>query len=901
MLKNFTKTRATANRGSAMETRDHSKNGVSPKNQRSRRNLIIICLLSLVLCGAGNKAMGQTWNISDQTGTCGYSNVTAVLNQTNYTLTISGTGCMADFWCSMGGEAPWWPNHCAVIKTVIIESGVMNIGDRAFHNCINLESITIPNSVNIIGKQAFDSCTKLTTIIIPNSVTKIEGEAFKNCYALHTVIIDNGATNLNFVGYNSNQPCNPNATSDTYNWFAGCTSLKTLRLGRNLTNWHPSSSVSSPIYYIKNWLTTLIIGSPVTEIGNEAFNDCINLKNVEIEDKCTGNLRFVGIWGSTHGGHFLNTKIETLYLGRDLEAVNIGNVGTNGSPFANNSYLQSVTIGCCVTAINASSFEGCENLDSLFLCYEGKLESIGSSAFYGCSSLATPLNLPQGLITIDAAAFNYCSSLPSVFIPKTVLTIGNEAFNNCTNLKSVEIEDKCTGNLRFVGIWGSTHDGHFLNSRIETLYLGRDLEAANISNVGTNGSPFANNSYLKYVTIGCCVTKINDNSFKDCNNLESLTLCYDENLESIGSSAFSDCSSLATPLNLPQGVITIGAAAFKSCSNLPSVFIPKTVLTIGNEAFNYCTNLKTVKIEDKCTDNLRFVGIWGSTHDGHFLNSRIDTLYLGRDLEAANISNVGTNGSPFANNSYLKSVTIGNCVTKINDNSFHNCANISQITSYPCPHPIINNCNVFNGVSKNIPVILKDCACLTDYQTAQCWSEFANYQCFIPVTNIVLNVPTTITVGVPVTLSATVEPSNATNQDIIWSIEDAGTTGAEITGNILTTYADGNFIILATIIDGTRGNFTKTFGFSSVLGIADFTLSQITIYPNPTTGKVQITSDGLQIDDIEIFDIYSRKLLSFEPLVSPETTIDIAHFSAGVYFVKIHTKSGEVVRKVVKE
>jgi len=37
---------------------------------------------------------------------------------------------------------------------------------------------------------------------------------------------------------------------------------------------------------------------------------------------------------------------------------------------------------------------------------------------------------------------------------------------------------------------------------------------------------------------------------------------------------------------------------------------------------------------------------------------------------------------------------------------------------------------------------------ILNYQTAQCWSDFTNYQCFVPVTNIILNVPDTITVGV---------------------------------------------------------------------------------------------------------------------------------------------------------
>jgi len=38
MNQKFTKMKATAHSGSAMETRDHSKNGVTPKYQMSRIN-----------------------------------------------------------------------------------------------------------------------------------------------------------------------------------------------------------------------------------------------------------------------------------------------------------------------------------------------------------------------------------------------------------------------------------------------------------------------------------------------------------------------------------------------------------------------------------------------------------------------------------------------------------------------------------------------------------------------------------------------------------------------------------------------------------------------------------------------------------------------------------------------
>ena len=82
----------------------------------------------------------------------------------------------------------------------------------------------------------------------------------------------------------------------------------------------------------------------------------------------------------------------------------------------------------------------------------------------------------------------------------------------------------------------------------------------------------------------------------------------------------------------------------------------------------------------------------------------------------------------------------------------------------------------------------------------------------------------------------------------------------------------------------------------------DSLYENITIHPNPTTGELQVTSYGLQIDNIEIRDAFGR-IVSSHHLMTPSShhKIDISYLNSGVYFVKIITKQGEVVKKVVKQ
>jgi len=76
--------------------------------------------------------------------------------------------------------------------------------------------------------------------------------------------------------------------------------------------------------------------------------------------------------------------------------------------------------------------------------------------------------------------------------------------------------------------------------------------------------------------------------------------------------------------------------------------------------------------------------------------------------------------------------------------------------------------------------------------------------------------------------------------------------------------------------------------------------SNIKVYPNPSTGELSIENYELRIKNIEILDVSGRKLLSHISQLTPQISINISHLQAGIYFVKIITEQGEIVKKVVK-
>lgn len=116
-------------------------------------------------------------------------------------------------------------------------------------------------------------------------------------------------------------------------------------------------------------------------------------------------------------------------------------------------------------------------------------------------------------------------------------------------------------------------------------------------------------------------------------------------------------------------------------------------------------------------------------------------------------------------------------------------------------------------------------------------------------------------------------------------------------------------------VNGTSKGAISTFTFENVtangsieaifkeyVGINENVYGNINVYPNPTIGELRIENGKLRIEKITLFDVYGRNVLtSFVTLLSPETNLNISHLSTGIYFVKIRTEKGEVVRKVVKE
>jgi hypothetical protein len=114
---------------------------------------------------------------------------------------------------------------------------------------------------------------------------------------------------------------------------------------------------------------------------------------------------------------------------------------------------------------------------------------------------------------------------------------------------------------------------------------------------------------------------------------------------------------------------------------------------------------------------------------------------------------------------------------------------------------------------------------------------------FVPVTDIT-GVPTTTRGGTGLALTGTVAPTDATNQTIAWSVFDAGTTGATISGSTLNTTAAGTVTVRATVTNGLTASTDYTQDFIVTVSAPFVRVSDIIDVPTSATMGTDLALTG---------------------------------------------------------
>ena len=263
-------------------------------------------------------------------------------------------------------------------------------------------------------------------------------------------------------------------------------------------------------------ITSVVIESGVTSIGEYAFKQCTSLASVTIPTSVTniGKSAFEQC-----------SSLTTIDIPASVTTIGNGAFGRTG--------LTEIDIPASVTTLGSSVFMSCTNLTTVSI--PTSVTSIGQSVFYGCSNLKSA-NLPDNLTSIPSQLFYQCTSLEAITIPASVTSIGSSAFYGCNNasLTSISIPASVT----------SIESQAFRNC---TGLTSIDLPA-NLTTIGVYAFSGCNNASLTLISIPASVTSIGQSAFRNCSNLGTVTL---NSNPTIGTDAFTGIADgAAVTMNL---------------------------------------------------------------------------------------------------------------------------------------------------------------------------------------------------------------------------------------------------------------------------------------------------------------------------------------------------------------
>ena len=490
--------------------------------------------------GSAASGTGSGATSAAMSGDCGATgNESAVkwsFDKTSGTLTISGTGAMADFIFESNEDTRPWKEYADSITNVEISEGVTSIGNSAFRNLTALTTANIPASINKLGDHIYRGDTSLTTV--------------------------NWAEGFNAPTI-TDTDSNTGTYSGTYvptSMFDGCTSLGS---GEELSGWLPNSftGVGCAAFRGTQFTVKFDDWSNLNYIGAYAFSEMPNLDSFTLTDEIT-----IGLRGGMSNA-FTKSGLKSLTI--DVETV-------PGYFAYSASKLAKIVLTDKVTNINKGAFNSTAITE---LVIPSGVKKLGEWAFLNCSSLKKLTLL--GEITLEGVQFPGTSLEELVIGKDAVVTCTDDPFRGTgnypamTSLKKVSIlgtfisssADKDTKTFwrcfsRNAGLTEVVLSGKNVTNFSQSAFPNVTILSILGGEATLPGYTLGGDSKLEQVTIDVEKYSSQSGSFRYAKNLKTFRL--KANSATLDNRAFVECPSLMAVDLTECGSITYGDNTFGS-------------------------------------------------------------------------------------------------------------------------------------------------------------------------------------------------------------------------------------------------------------------------------------------------------------------------------------------------
>ncbi len=597
-------------------------------------------------------------------------------------------------------------SYCAKITDIQLGNKVTTIGDSAFNSCDGLTSVTLPDSVTTIGISAFADCENLTEInfganletigdyafsddalieelVLPEKLVSIGLGSFLNCAGLTDVSVNDGLQSIGHGAFLNSGIWIESPTNEVYvgNWLLGFKDTEDTQIDfKEGTHaiadnaFYQNTSLQAVVLpnsveiiglaaFAASNITSIIIGSGVKALGEQAFIGCESLINVILGSYDDGvengidesSLEVIGEYAFREC-----IKLDKIEIPDTVKTVSsyafrnsgIYNNAEGGVVYADN-WLVDYTAGLQgdvdvkdgTVGIANYAFVKCTGLTGITI--PASVKTIGKAAFYQCE-LLTSVDLPDTLEVIEDYTFYYCKSLKLFELPSSLVKIGRSAFYKCGTLYTQEeLENESNSDTLVIP--------NSVQSIGDYAFYGCGYMIP-----GEPGVPPALYG-IDILIIGNGVETIGANAFYEVTSLRRVT--FGESVETIGEKAFYKCTALAE-ISFNSGLVSIGTRAFYKCSAIEEVYLPSSVTEIGDYAFYKCLALDKLSLVDGLTDigSFAFYGC-----------EKLTELYIPKT-----VSVIGKQA--FRNCKGLLGVALGDSIVSIGEHAFYGCPTLTLYT-----------------------------------------------------------------------------------------------------------------------------------------------------------------------------------------------------------------------------
>ena len=542
--------------------------------------------------------------------------------------------------------------ECEGLTQVTFTEGLRTIGEGAFSNCTNLQAITIPANVQSIGAKAFEGMPSAVRCQVAwetpleiaegtfsNFETLAEGqvagilfvpEGTKSLYenatgwdfftiVLESSMDDYDATLITFtdpvvkqlaveawdkdgdrqISYDEAAAVTTlgNVFTDkkisSFNELKNFTSLTEINdnafrntglttitmpegitrignsafMGTSISRWNTLpglTEIGDSAFAYNDGFTSLTLSANITKLGTGAFKGCPKLTAINVQTDNANYSAVSGVLYDKAGTTLLQVPAAKAINGNFAISENVTEIGEDAFLLVKN--LKSVSIPVGVTSIKENAFRGCAALDSVSVAWREPL-AVPANTFEGVDQANAVLSVPKGFEDLYKATDVWKD------FGRYHLYLDDAA--------NIEFEDDAVKAL-CIANWDLDHDG--------------ELTVAEAKKVTSLGTVFAINT---------------DANIKKFNELQYFT-----GLTSITTNAFKNCTELEE-VTLPASVKEIAYGAFTGCSSLKYLFLPASVTTIGSGPFTNCTSLEKI---DVAAENTKFTSVDGVLFDSKQTN-----------------------------------------------------------------------------------------------------------------------------------------------------------------------------------------------------------------------------------------------------------------------------------------